>query len=212
MEERRITEKESLEVITAMIARTKERYMLGEGNIMLMWGYLTVGVSALIWILLVATHNPVWNWLWYLIWIIGGTVTPIMARRKVHKFGVKSYSDRLSSRIWSTVGFSAILATFVCLGFLLIGGKDSWGMMFAFALIIVPLAEICQGIVINENSMVAGGWTGLAVGIFTVCCIAGGVPLGVNWYLPIFILAFTGMLIVPGHVLNYKAKKEEEER
>ena len=39
MEERKLTEKESLEVITTMIARTRERY-IGDGNIMLMWGYL----------------------------------------------------------------------------------------------------------------------------------------------------------------------------
>ena len=45
MEERKLTEKESLEVITTMIARTRERY-IGDGNIMLMWGYLTVAVVA----------------------------------------------------------------------------------------------------------------------------------------------------------------------
>ncbi len=52
MEEKKLTEKESLELISAMIARTKERYMLGDGNIMLLWGYLTVAVSVAIWILL----------------------------------------------------------------------------------------------------------------------------------------------------------------
>ena len=51
--------------------------MLGDGNIMLLWGYLTVAVSVTIWILLAGTHNPVWNWLWFLIWVIGGAVTPV---------------------------------------------------------------------------------------------------------------------------------------
>lgn len=41
MEDKKISERESLELITAMIRRTKERY-IGDGNIMLMWGYLTV--------------------------------------------------------------------------------------------------------------------------------------------------------------------------
>lgn len=36
MEEIKLTEKESLEVITSMIARTKQRYV-GDGRIMLMW-------------------------------------------------------------------------------------------------------------------------------------------------------------------------------
>lgn len=57
MKERKLTEKESLEVITSMISRTKERYMMGDGNIMLMWGYLILTVTALIWILIATTHN-----------------------------------------------------------------------------------------------------------------------------------------------------------
>ena len=41
MKDRKLTEKESLEIITSMIARTKERY-IGNANILLMWGYLVV--------------------------------------------------------------------------------------------------------------------------------------------------------------------------
>lgn len=67
MEDKRINERESIEIITSMIARTKERYSLSNGNIMLMWGYLTVGISALVWVLLALTHNPAVNWLWFLI-------------------------------------------------------------------------------------------------------------------------------------------------
>ena len=208
MEERNITEKESLEIITSMIAQTKRRY-IGDGNIMLMWGYLIVAVAVLIWTLLVVTHNPVWNWLWFLIWIIGGTATPIMAKKRQQKTGVKNYSDTLTSRIWSMVGFSAIASTFMCLAFLLIKGIDAWSMMFAFALIIVPFGEIAEGIVIKEKSLVAGGAVGLLAGIFTICCIAGHVTLYATWFMPIFIIAFIAMMIVPGHILNRTARNEE---
>lgn len=207
MDERKLTEKESLEVITSMIARTKQRYM-GYGNIALMWGYLTVAVASLIWILLIATHNSVWNWLWFLIWIIGGIATPIMSKKQELSNGVKTYTDKISSRIWSVVGYSAIVSTFCCLGFLLLGGKDSWSMMFAFALIIGPMAEIMQGIVVNEKSLIFGGSCGLLAGIFVMCCIAGGVTLYATWFMPLFIVAFACMLIIPGHILNYKAKHQ----
>lgn len=88
-----------------MIARTKERYSLSNGNIMLMWGYLTVGISALVWVLLALTHNPAVNWLWFLIWIIGGIATPIMAKKEAVKKGVKTYTDKIIDRLWSIVGF-----------------------------------------------------------------------------------------------------------
>ena len=207
MEERKLTERESLEVITSMIARTKQRY-IGDGRILLMWGYLTVVLSALIWVLIGFTHNPVWNWLWFLLWIIGGTLTPIMDKKMQREKGVKNYSDTVTSRIWSTVGFSAIAATAICLVFLLVGGQDAWSMMFAIALIVVPFAEIASGIVVKENSLIIGGAIGLGAGLFTLACIAGHVVLYTSWFMPMFIIAFIAMMIVPGHILNHKARKE----
>lgn len=204
MEEKKLTEQESLSIIAEMISRTRERY-IGDGNIMLMWGYLTVAVTILVWVLLTVTHNPAWNWLWFLIWIIGGTATPIMARKEQVERGVKNYSDRITSQIWSIVGAMAIVATAMCLGFLLIGGKDSWSMMFAYALIIVPFGEIVQGVILKENALKAGGIIGMVIGVFTVCCIAGGVTLYANWYLPMFMTAFFAMFIIPGHIINHKA-------
>ena len=207
MEDRKLTERESLEVITSMITRTKYRLVKGSGNILLMWGYLIVAVTALIWVLLMTTRNPAVNWLWFLIWIIGGIATPIMAKKKRVASGTKSYTDKLTSRMWSVVGWTGIASTMLCLGFLLIGGKDSWSMMFAFALIIVPMAEIMQGLVIKENSLIAGGGIGLFIGLFTACCIAAHVALMAIWFMPLFIIAFAAMMIVPGHILNSKAKR-----
>lgn len=208
MEERKITEAESVEIITSMISRTKDRLVKGSGNILLMWGYVIVTVAALIWVLLVTTKNPAVNWLWFLIWIIGGIATPVMAKRKRMETGAISYTDRLTSNMWSVVGFTAIASTFLCLGFLFVGGKDSWSMMFAFALIIVPMAEIMQGLVIKEKSLVAGGSIGLVIGLFTMCCISAHIALVATWFMPLFIIAFAAMMIVPGHILNSKAKRE----
>lgn len=207
MEERKLTEKESLEIITSMITRTRERY-IGDGRIMLMWGYLTVVITAIIWTLIGVTHNPVWNWLWFLLWIIGGTLTPIMDKKMQHEKGFKNYSDIVTSRIWSTVGFSAIVATAICLAFLLVGGIDAWSMMFAIALVIVPFAEIASGIVVKEKTLIIGGAIGLSAGLFTMACIAGHVALYASWFMPLFIIVWVVMMIIPGHIINYKAKKQ----
>ena len=208
MEERKITEFESIEIITSMISRTKDRLVKGSGNILLMWGYLIVAVTALIWVLLVTTHNAVYNWFWFLIWIIGGIATPIMAKKQRVETGTKSYTDRLSSQIWSIVGYAAIASAFLCLGFLLFGGKDAWSMMFALALVIVPMAEIMQGLVIREKCLITGGSIGLLLGLFTLCCIAAHVKLVATWFMPMFIIAFAAMMIIPGHILNHKANRK----
>ena len=207
MEEKQITEKESLALITEMISRTKRRF-IGNGNIMLMWGYLTVAITIAVWCLLVATHNPVWNWLWFAIWLIGGIATPVMARKEQARCGVKTYLDGITSQIWSVVGGIAFLATAMCLGFELIGHTYCWSAMFAFALIIVPFGEITQGIIVKEKALTIGGIVGMATGIFTICCFAGEVTLYANWYLPMFMGAFIAMFIIPGHIINHKTKSD----
>ena len=130
-----------------------------------------------------------------------------MVKNKAVKKGTKTYTDKILSRIWTNVGYSAIALTLVCLGFLLIKGIDAWSAMFMFALIIVPFAEIANGIVLKESSYIWGGNIGLLAGIFILSCMAANVPLHVTWVMPVFIAAFVCMMIIPGHIINYKAKQ-----
>lgn len=209
MEEKRINEKESIELIATMIRQTKSRLNLGDGNILLLWGYLTVGVALLVWGLLLFTGHPAVNWLWFLIMIIGGIVSPRMTKAQRLKSGVTSYIDKISAGIWQTVGYCGIVLTILCLGFLLFGGKDCWSTMLVFALLIVGFGETIQGMVVSEKSVTVGGATGIFAGMATMACIAGGVPLYANWYFPVFIASFICMMIIPGHILNRKARLQK---
>lgn len=206
MEDKKLTEKESLEVITSMIARTKVRY-LGSGNILLMWGYLAVFTSILVWILLAATQQNVWNWLWFAIPVIGMPLNSIMVRREKRTDGAVTYSDKITSHLWSIFGVSEIVLTFICLGFSLIGGIKCWTAMIVYTLIAAPFAEIAQGLIVKEKSLAWGGIVGLAIGMVLVCCVTGKIPLLANWFMPLFILFWVVMMIVPGHIINHKAKK-----
>ena len=206
MEDKKLTEKESLEVITSMIARTKARY-LGSGNILLMWGYLAVFSSILVWILLAATQQNVWNWLWFAIPVIGMPLTSIMARREKRTDGAVTYSDKITSHLWSIFGVSEIVLTLICLGFSLFGGIKCWTAMIVYTIIAAPFAEIAQGLIVKEKSLTWGGIVGLAIGMVLVCCVTGKIPLLANWFMPLFILFWVVMMIVPGHIINHKAKK-----
>ena len=206
MEDKKLTEKESLEVITSMIARTKARY-LGSGNILLMWGYLIVLVSVLVWILMATTQRNVWNWVWFAIPVIGISITYIMVRSEEKRDkGVVTYSDKITSRLWTIFGVSEIVLTLLCLGFSVIGGVKCWVAMLVYTPMAAPFAEISQGLIVKEKCLTWGGIVGLAVGMVTVCCVVGGIPLYANWFMPLYILLWVAMLIIPGHIINHKTK------
>lgn len=209
MEEKKINQAESLAIITEMIARSNVRHNIGDGRIMLLWGYVTIGVSLLVWSLLHIFQAPAVNWLWFLIWVIGGIATPIMAQKQRTECGTKTYIDTISNGVWSIVGYIAIAMTFICLFFLLFENKSCWSAMFVFALLGVGFAETVQGVVIKENSMVFGGCVEIFMGLITVCCIAAHVTLYVDWFIPMFAMAFLFMMVIPGHIINTKARKEK---
>lgn len=207
MVEKRMTEKESLEIITKMIERTKVRYSLGDGNILLMWGYLTVAVSLLVWGLLWLTRNNACNWCWFLIPLVGGIATSLMAKKKHEAGAAISYSDRIISRLWTAVGLSFLLLTIFCLFFTYALSVDCWVAMLVYCLIVTPAAEMVNGIVLKEASMQWGGAIALVIGLFTLCCVTGGIVLYASWFMPLFIIAFIVMMIIPGHIINRKASR-----
>ena len=206
MEDRKLTEKESLEVITSMIARTKTRY-LGSRK-MLMWGYLVVITAISVWVLVASTHNLVWNWLWFAIPLIGFPTTSMMAHNQQRHRGATSYSDKMTSRLWTIFGISEIVLIIMCLGFSLLGETDCSGAILVYSILMTSGAEIAQGLIVRENSLIYGGIIGLLVGMITVCCIVGDIPLNVNWYMPLFILTWIAMMIIPGHILSKKEKQQ----
>ncbi len=141
------------------------------------------------------------------LWIIGGILTPLMSRKHERIIGAKTYTDKLCSSIWSIVGIGAIVTTCLCLGFLIFAGKDIWATEFVFALLVVGIIEMVQGLIIKENSLVFGGCVGMIAGIVTMCCLAADIPLYLIWYMPLFIIAWICMMIIPGHCINAKARK-----
>lgn len=97
MEERKLNEKESLELIAQMIQNTKNRMETNCGMPFLLWGYTTVFISLLVWLLVTYTQNNNWQYLWFMLPIIGGTGTYLSARNQQPT--VKSHLDKVISYI-----------------------------------------------------------------------------------------------------------------
>lgn len=207
MEERKLNEKESLELITQMIVHTRSRLQTSNGNVYLLWGYTSVVVALLIYGIGFFSSHPGWNFLWFLIWIVGGTFTGHILKKEKEKKVPKSYTDRLTEGLWSIVGYCALVGTFLCLYFMLFRGADCWALLLVFGLFVIGFASSMQGIILKEKCLVYGGSIGMLVGAWVTCCLIADIPLLNTWITPLFIVSFVCMMIVPGHILNRKARQ-----
>ena len=208
MEEKNLTEKESLALIAGMIQKTRQRTGLDRGKPLLLWGYTSVFAAVMVYAALMITYSPKAMLLWMLIPLIGLPLQyRFLAHEKRTKGEAKSYTDIITDRLWMFVMFSELIAVAICSGFACFGYHCVWILMFIYSLIAVGLASTAQGIIIRENSLVAGGLVGVAGGLVIAACKIVGIPLNAAWTMPLFVVCFVMMTIIPGHIINHKAKQ-----
>ncbi|MFG6382390.1 MAG: hypothetical protein K1V87_09830 [Muribaculum sp.] len=208
MEEKIINEKESIELIARMISDTKSRLEVGDGNILLYWGLLTVAVATIVWCAVTITGNAAYNGLWGLLafgWLFNYRLTKEKKSR-----GYRSYTDKMCSVIWTTVGVLGLCGVVMCVVFQYATGYSSWFAMFLYALIIVGSGVVGSGAALKIKSMVYGGAFSILYGMVIMCCILTGVALDFIWMMPGFILCFALMMIVPGIEMRRLARKGHE--
>ncbi|MCF0218873.1 MAG: hypothetical protein HUK14_03750 [Muribaculaceae bacterium] len=206
MEEKSITPKESLEIISQMIESTRQRFRVSDGNVLLMWGYLSIAVCLIVLAALMYTHNNLWNFLWFLIPAVGIPCNIVMDKKAERKFGAaKTYLEKLSSRLWAYLCWAQLFVAVVCIIFML-QGKNVWPAMAFFSFVNVGFAAGVFGMIIKMKSMTIGGFLSLASGIAMVCCTMAGVHIQYLVFAALFIVVFAAMFVIPGHILNHKAK------
>lgn len=214
MEERKISERESIEIITSMIARTRHRLTKGEGNMLLFWGYLCVivAIATVVYGYVKYTSGlslpSIGGYVWWLIPAIGIPYTLIVGHRNSAKREVLTYTDRLSVALWKYVLWLAF-AAFVIGLFFFISGFPVWYVMQLFTFFVVGMAVSVQGIIIKERSMIWGGAFSVISGGFLVAALLSGVNWLRAYSVELFVISFIVMMIIPGHILNHKAKKEQ---
>ena len=208
MEEKKLTEQESLALIAGMIQKTKQRTGLDSGTPLRLWGYSTAITAVLVHIALMLTKSSASMLLWALIPLVGWPLNHRFISRKKETGGeAKSYTDIITDRLWMFVMFSELIAVAICSGFACFGHHCVWILMFIYSLIAVGSASTAQGIIIRENSLVAGGLIGVAGGLVVTACKIAQIPLNAAWVMPLFVVCFVTMTIVPGHIINRKARR-----
>lgn len=194
MEERKLNEKESLELIAQMIQNTKNRLETNCGMPFLFWGYTTIFVSLLVWFLVVTTRNYYWQYLWFLLPIIAGTGTYLSTRNQ--QPGIKTHLDKVINYIWLVFGITGFLISMLAMFF--------WQLPILFmVLLLMGMGTTLTGLVIGYKTVTICGTLGA---LSSIGCLF--YP-GLNQIL-IFAPVFIFMMVIPGHVLNHAARKQKK--
>ncbi len=204
MEDKKLTPQESVALIAEMIESSKQRVAMPDLRISLMWALLTIITAAIVLAGTLIRYSPWINLVWFAIPVIGIPVNLIMAKKSGIVKGVKTAIDTISDGIWKTVGFIAIALTVVCLIFNLLGYPAAWLAMFYYAFIVVGFGAAMQGIVLKENSYVFGGLFSVIAGFTVVALNLCMIPLLIVWVLPLYMLCFMLMFIVPAFIIRKK--------
>lgn len=195
MEEKILSEKESLELISKMISETKNKLERGGGNIFLLWGYLGVCVSLIVYGLLNFTGNHSVMWLWFLIPVIGYPAMFFM--RSKSQTGSVTFIGSVISKIWIVIGVCTVLVSISVL-------YDYTLLPILFIMSLLVTAGVAMsGLVLKFKPATIAGFIGIVLSFALLL---------VSWKSQILVFAAMSaiMLIIPGHILNSAFRKQQK--
>ncbi|WP_080903145.1 hypothetical protein [Parabacteroides sp. Marseille-P3160] len=187
MEERKINEIESWELISMMVknARTNLRAKINS-NILLVWGYTVVIVSLPVWILKKWTMLPYTSLLWLLIPVICIPVTKYLSSQD--KVNVKSYLDK-------TIDYITILNVLVCSTIALSAIWTKMPILFIEG-ILFSMWIIIIGLLTRYKPVIYGGTAGIILSFGLLFIYPEINQILVFALIPIF------SIIIPGHLFK----------
>lgn len=199
MENKQLTEKESLELISTMIKSSQQRMIDGAGKPFLIWGYLLVAVSLTILLLVRTTGNWAWTYLWFAPIVIGMPLMYLLTSKSRRSPKVTTFVDKVTTLIWSIFGVTCGLVTLVAtLSSLFL---NQYIAIFTFIMLLLGGALLLTGIIIKFKPLV---FSGIASYLFAFWMLFVTNPLDL---FIIFAVAMVVVMVIPGHILNYKARK-----
>ena len=199
MEERKLNEKESLELIAQMIQNSKKNLQVGRGNQFILWGWRGAITSLAVMVMLMWTKNPAWNWLWFAIPVIGWPV--MMWQMKKEKKPVVTFTDKVLKAVWMSIGSIGMLGTFL----MAIYAKNMM-LMLPGVSILIAIGVFITGAILDDRALKTRTFGALLLIMMASCHIVF-MQDDFYWYYITFSLGFIVMLVMPGYHLNKEAKK-----
>ena len=199
MEERKLNEKESLELIAQMIQNSKKNLQVGRGNLFILWGWLGAITSLAVMAMHMRTKNPMWNWLWFAIPVIGWPV--MMWQLKKEEKPVVTFTAKVLKSVWMSIGSIGMLGTFL----MAIYAKNMM-LMLPGVSYLIAIGVFITGAILDDRALKTRTFGALLLIMMASCHIVF-MQDDFYWYYITFSLGLIVMLVKPGYHLNKEAKK-----
>ena len=208
--ETKLTEQESLAVISEMIKQARNNFQKGSGNSMIFYGFV-VSVLAIINVILafvfiklnIAPNLTFWIWcLMIPAFYVGHLIDKKVERESI----VKTHLDSIVSTTWKGYSFSVLL--FLAVIFSIGLGKKLYDVFYLinpFILLLIGLAEFISAKTYRFKPYLYGAvimWLGALA-----CTALMWAPQPVIFQLLIMALCMFFGFVIPGYQLNKSAKE-----
>ena len=202
MEEKRMNEAESLKLITSMINDSRARMTKNLGTPFLIWGYTTVAVSICQAVIVACVEEfyP-YLWGWFAIPVVGWLLMLLFNKQEKT---VTNYIDRCINALWCAIGVAAFILPFMGV------------FVFPSVIMLIGVGTATTAAVVKDKIVKRIGYAAifssllfpfvrlLLSRLFTLEQFAGRERYLVECI--IFAVIMFLLLIVSGHILNYKKR------
>jgi len=200
MEDKQLTNQESLDLIARMITNTRRNFNGRGGSMFLIWGYTTIAVTIGVYFLFRATGSGNAMWAWWALPVVGYILTWIHYRK--YERPVQTQMDKMVNSVWIVFAVACMACALFIFGGYIFGEGPYFNILFVIALMI-GMSTAITGFMIKFRPVIIGGFLGIFLSFL--------IPV-FNGMEQFFIFAgiFLVAQVIPGHLLNRACKKESE--
>jgi hypothetical protein len=193
MNDKEITQEESLQIIQQMIDKAKNK-VTDDGFHFLLWGILVFTACLVEYIMLKEGAGNMAYLVWIIMPVAGGLVAFFYEWKKQKTSRTRTYIEKISAYIWLGAGITLFLSIFIAL--------SNASSPIPYVLVIIGLATFISGMVISYPPIILGG---IVFWISALACIAVTGPEQLLINAGAVVLGY----ILPGTALWRKYKNQD---
>ncbi len=202
MEDKNLSTRESIDLISKMIENTRRNFNDKGGAMFLIWGYATVAVTIAVSVAFWFTRNYNTMWIWWALPVIGSIFTALHFKK--HKRNVQTYLDRAVNYVWTVFAAACLVCSIFSFVSEAFAERPIIDILFTIGLM-MGMATALTGLIIKFRPVAVGGFLGMALSF--------AIPWFPNmWQFPIFAAIFLLGQVIPGHMLNLACRKEKAQK